>query len=135
MVTEGRDRWLRDAFEFQQYLDAIGKDFLLLEQDAAQHSVRLKFTGNYQGRAVIWDCRLATLEAEYHERSESGIGHNGLRDFIEIGETADQVIPLKVGLNIPRVDLPAIRKMIIMIRQYKKLAPGRREFGGSYPTD
>lgn len=135
MVTDGGGRRLLDPVEFQQYLDAAGEDFLILEQGARQDSVRLKFTGNYQGRVVIWDCRLVTLKADYKKLSASGNGRGGLRDYIEIGENGKQLIPLKVGLNIPRVDLPAIRKMIIMIRQYKKLAPGRQEFGGSYQAD
>jgi len=35
----------------------------------------------------------------------------------------------RVVLDIPRIDEPAILRTIIMIRNYKRLYPGRHEFG------
>ena len=52
-----------------------------------------------------------------------------LKRFIEIGASGESGTALKIGLNVPRIDTPVIRKTIIMIRQYKNLQPGRHEYG------
>jgi hypothetical protein len=38
-------------------------------------------------------------------------------------------VPLRVGLDLQRIDRPAIEKMIIMIRNYRNLRYGRHEYG------
>ena len=114
------DALCMDPVRFQHYLDTVGEDFLLLSQHANQRSAHFRFTGPCQGRTVIWDCHLLALKPADENQ----------HDFIEINEQPGLLIPLRVGLNIARIDIPAIRKMIIMIRQYKRLGPGRLEFGG-----
>jgi len=81
------------------------------------------FEGPFEGRQVRWDARLLTLaRASRMEAATPG-------RFIEIGEETPDGIALKVVLNIPHIDVPAILRTIIMIRQYKRLRRGRHVFG------
>lgn len=87
-------------------------------------SLRLRFDGPFQGRTVTWDATFATLTACSGNPAPQ-------RNFIEIGQETDRGIPLTVGLNVPCIDLPTVRKTMMMIRQYKRLGPGRHEYGPS----
>jgi hypothetical protein len=78
--------------------------------------VQLRFTGPFEGRTVTWDAVFRT------------VGENQ-PNAIEIGIEGPHGFPLTVTLALPRFDLPAIRKAVIMIRQYKRLHYGRHEFG------
>ncbi len=78
--------------------------------------VRLRFSGPFEGRTVTWD---ATFR----------IAQRGEPNAIEIGAEGPAGLPLTVTLALPCFDLPAIRKTVIMIRQYKRLHYGRHEFG------
>ncbi|HEY0635231.1 MAG TPA: hypothetical protein VGE00_07615 [Gammaproteobacteria bacterium] len=78
--------------------------------------VRLRFSGPFEGRTVIWDATFRTAQG-------------GERNAIEIGAEGVAGVPLSVTLALPCFDLPAIRKTVIMIRQYKRLQRGRLEFG------
>ena len=106
-----------DAVVFSSYLREQGQDWLLVSQRDDQHA-RLRFTGPFQERLVVWDCELVTLSADKVERN-----------FIDIQPTEASGVPLRVGLSIERIDTPAIEKMIIMIRHYKRLRVGRHEYG------
>ncbi|MCK7581424.1 MAG: hypothetical protein MZV65_41195 [Chromatiales bacterium] len=77
---------------------------------------------------VVWDttCSLAQFYAEQPESAQPVV-HSA---FLEIGgETALAGAPLDVALDIPQIDEPTILRTIIMIRNYKRLHPGRHEFG------
>ncbi len=108
-----------DVEELSRHLQAQGLEWLLIDQSDDQHA-HLKFTGPFEGRLVVWDCRFATLNAL-----------QAPRNFIEIGPPQASGVPLSVGLSIARIDSPAIEKMIIMIRHYKNLRAGRHEYGES----
>lgn len=95
-----------------QPLDA---EITLLEE-AGGPQVRLRFCGPFEGRTVTWD---ATFRVAQHNQPNA----------IEIGSEGAEGLPLTVTLALPRFDLPAIRKTVIMIRQYKRLHYGRHEFG------
>ncbi len=77
------------------------------------------------GSMVTWEMQLATLRY-YREAAHDISGF--LCPFIEIADSGGQVYPLRVGLDLDIIDEPAIRKTIIMIRNYKRLAIGRLEF-------
>ena len=77
----------------------------------------------------VWDCDFITLAAESARQTENGAGAVALRNFIEIDAPAEQGVPLRVGLCLSRIDTPAIEKMIVMIRNYRRLRPGRHEYG------
>lgn len=82
-------------------------------------TLRLRFRGPFEGREVVWD---ATL------RATGSKGNN----YIEIGKDGADGIPLEVGLALEQIDLPAVRKAIMMIHRYKRLHRGRHDYGGPY---
>lgn len=118
-----------DVAVFSDYLRSKGMHFLVLEETAAQ--ARVRFVGLLQGETVVWDCRfLALREARQRFAEAPGAAARPMRNFIDIGAPDTTGVPIRVGLDIERIDEPAILKMIVMIRNYKRLKPGRHEFGG-----
>jgi len=118
--------WSGDSACFSAYLKDTQQAFLLCgEMDGKQAHVR--FTGPWQGREVVWDCRFV-IRAHESCLIEGGTSVSK-GDYIDIGEPVAAGIPLRVCLNLVRIDLPAIQKMIIMIRNYRNLRSGRHVFG------
>lgn len=121
--------WSGDAGVFDSYLADSGQDYVLVGTPQ-QERARVRFSGRFQGQPVVWDCEFVTLAAEYAERRKHSPGEvGGVRNFIEIGEAQSHGVPLRVGLGVACIDRPAVEKMIIMIRNYKRLHPGRHEYG------
>lgn len=106
-----------DVDAFSSYLQEQHQNWLLIDQDDDQRA-HLRFTGPFQGQVVVWDCEFVTLAAARAQRN-----------FIDIGSPRESGVPLRVGLSIACIDTPAIEKMIIMIRHYKRLRLGRHEYG------
>lgn len=80
-----------------------------------------EFIGRFAGQPLVWQTRLLAL----------GMHNGGEADrmqFIEIGSGEGERRELTVGLNLARIDPPAILKTIIMIRNYKRLREGRHEW-------
>ena len=99
-------------------------------------SAEITFSGNFEGRDVLWCCDFVTLKKEYKRlcsSSQAGI-HPPVRCFIEIN-AADTDALIRVGLNVPLINESAIKKMILMVRNYKHLRQGRHEFGDIYPAE
>ena len=97
-------------------------------------SVSVFFLGFFQGRTVLWDMTLATLEY-FRLTAFADIGANEtasfLRPFIEINEGIEGVYAVKIGLDLVTIDETVIKKAIIMMRNYKRLTVGKIIFGNS----
>lgn len=119
-----------DVTVFSDYLNRSGQSFLLRGEPGGQQ-LHLRFTGSLEGAGVVWDCRFVTLAWEVARCRESGAtaAVRAQRNFIEVGEPDGHGVPLRVGLDLPCIDIPSVEKMIIMIRNYKRLRRGRHEFG------
>lgn len=104
----------------------IGPDDYEQLQPAETDRVRLRFSGKLEGEPVMWDATLLTLERVYRESGRRG---GELRNFIEVGNQGPDGLRITVGLNVARIDTPTIKMAIMMIRQYKRLRPGRHEYG------
>ena len=103
--------------------DVIAETELLGAPDGS--TLRLRFPGPFEGRTVTWDATFLALAApEGHTEAATSVGN-----FIEIGEDGPNGIPIRVGLPVARIDVPTIRKTIIMIRRYKRLCRGRHDYG------
>lgn len=85
---------------------------------------RVQFNGRYAGRDVRWNACIMTLAA-YRDSRDPGAA----RQMIEIGDESTDGIELTVVLDVPVIDAPTVRKTVVMIRNYKRLRPGRHEFG------
>lgn len=100
------------------------------------NTAHVRFSGRFEGRQVYWDCEFVTLQFEYQRLANSVPAgeRQPLRCFIKIEASPTEQVSLRVGLNIPRIDAPAIEKMVLMIRNYQRLRVGRHEFGEVYPS-
>lgn len=87
-------------------------------------SLRLRFIGRYQEREVVWDAELIALAATGAETAQ----------FLDIGAPGPRGVPIRIGLGVPCIDRPTVLKTIIMVRNYKRLRPGRHEFGPAGPV-
>lgn len=112
---------------FSAWLRASGKDFLVTDADDA--TARVRFVGPFQGEDVVWDCRFVTLREAQRQLAPRSHSAPRLRNFIDIGAPGATGMSIRVGLDIEHIDHSAILKMIVMIRNYKRLKPGRHEFG------
>ncbi len=94
-----------------------------------QHNTQLahiKFSGPFQGETVIWDTHFFTLKGYM---AQENIKNTKLKQFIDIQTAKSGIMKLTIALNIKEINKPSIQKMIIMIKQYKNLSPGRHEYG------
>lgn len=116
---------------FKAQLQKLDSDFICLTSLPCL-SASVFFLGPFQGQTVLWQMNLATLE---HCRLSATQDNPPLMPevcslpFIEIQEGDKGVLLLTVGLQLDSIDEPAIKKTIIMMRNYKRLALGRIEFG------
>lgn len=119
-------------------LAASGRDFEWLDDDATQAPLmRVRCIGPFAGTEVIWEAQIMTLAHAVATGRVAG-GAGAVRQCIEIFPAQGPVRRVDVALAVPVIDLPVIRKTLIMLRQYKRLSEGCHEFGpvwtGSYPN-
>jgi hypothetical protein len=105
---------MKDIAEEAQLLDKPGGTQL-----------RLRFRGPFEGNEVTWNARLITLDTWQKMHPDTSIRQN----FIDIGEKTAEGIAITVGLQVECIDLPTVRKTMMMVRQYKRLRPGCHLYG------
>jgi hypothetical protein len=114
-----------------------GTDYLCLST-LPDSVVRVRFLGRFQDRPVAWEATIYTLQ-RYHEEqgahSTAAARIPSGRPFIDIAPSTDGSIQLTVGLNLEVIDAPAIKKTIIMVRNYKRLRVGRMEWAPPVADD
>ena len=110
---------------FRQRLEAAGAEYLVVAVDDEGGWAEFRFIGPFGGHSVIWNARLSVLPP-------SPEGAPPPRQFIEVTERDSLNYDLDIGLAVSRIDTATILKTIVMIRQYKRLRPGRHEFGGHH---
>lgn len=101
--------------------------YALIEPLTAERA-RFRFRGPFHGREICWDATFLTL-AHYHALQPPARDAVTRRPFIEIAAADTDPRPITVALDIPSIDPAAIRRAIIMLRQYRRLRVGRHEFG------
>lgn len=117
-----------DVRRFSSFLQKSARSCLLIRR--SDDYAELRFVGPFEGRDVIWHCTFVTLDAELKRLArEDPEAPASLRNFIEVGEPELRGVPVRVGLAVPRIDVPAIEKMILMMRLYRNLRRGRHEYG------
>lgn len=103
--------------------ELAGADFVC-DGPLGGDSLRLRFIGRYQEREVVWDAELIALAATGADTAQ----------FLDIGAPGPHGVPIRIGLGVPCIDRPTVLKTIIMVRNYKRLRPGRHEFGPAGPV-
>lgn len=95
--------------------------------------VHIRFPGHFQGREIVWDAQLLTLQSIYEQQKAHGnLTHTPsitLRQYIHINSGKKDRVSLTIALNVPQFDEPTILKTIIMIHNYRRLRLGRHEYG------
>jgi hypothetical protein len=119
---------------FKEELKRDGLDYRHVEPTASGRA-HIRFTGSFQGDEVIWDAVIVTLAHEFrahHPAGKQPAADLSLPQFIEVGATENGMRKLRVGLNVHRIDAATLHKTIIMIRNYKRLRPGRHEYAPAW---
>ncbi len=104
-----------------------GKPYELFSTGCEQYA-HFRFGGEFLQQPVIWDAHLYTLAYYFNEVVETCQPPQA-RQFIEVGELSSSGRVIRIALNLPVINEPAIIKTMIMIRQYKRLASGHYEYG------
>ncbi len=97
-------------------------NYTLIKQHDKHHA-HVQFNGPFMGKEIVWDTHFYTLAA--YQRDHTGIH----KQFILIENDTEKQKKLTVVLNVNEINHANILKMMIMIRQYKKLAVGKHEYG------
>ncbi|MCW9013497.1 MAG: hypothetical protein OQL06_06905 [Gammaproteobacteria bacterium] len=120
---EQLDSFEQQSIELASRLKELASEYELVDRCSAE-KVRIRFIGGFKGREIVWDATISTLN-EYRKSVSEDFK---LRQFIEIA-LGENNYKLMIGLNIGEIDKAAIKKSIIMIRNYKRLHIGRHEYG------
>lgn len=107
---------------FPQKFERHGLRYTLLAPLTTTRA-HFQFEGPFDGQEIVWDAELLALG------NIPASGHAGRRAYIDIGESGPQGRSLQVGLNVAALDEAVVLRTIIMIRQYRRLRPGRMLFG------
>jgi hypothetical protein len=111
-------------------LAAEGRDWLLLTSLPAPVA-EVVFVGDFQGREVVFRMRLATLTHYVEERGPLSYAGGAVRGVMDLEAQGPECWRAWVGLAVPVIDEPVVRKAIIMMRNYRALRPGLRVWGDS----
>ena len=103
--------------------ELAGADFVAVT-DLDGPAARIRFIGRFQNEEVVWDAHLIALAPLAAEAPQ----------FLDIGSPDIHGVPIRIGLDVPRIDRPTVMKTLIMVRNYKLLRPGRHEFGPHGPA-
>jgi hypothetical protein len=109
-------------------------DYTLLSPLGGQ-TAHIRFQGPFLGKEVTWDTHLITLQKIYQQGISAGTfaanEKTPVSQFIDINKIAPAEYALTIGIDVPVIDAPTVLKTIIMIHNYKRLRPGRHEYGPS----
>ena len=101
--------------------------FELLEQSNEEWA-RIGFDGPFLGAQVNWEATVMTLAHHARGLPRDARGR-GLRQHMDVAPVKDGRGQITVVLAVPRIDLPVLRKTVIMVRQWRRLSAGRHEYG------
>ncbi len=122
-------KYMTSPAELQSRLQSLQQEYLL-HGDLPAKDIELLFTGDFEGREVVWNARIMTLQeyARHHKVASDPL------QFIDIRQQQGKFF-IEIGLNIEQIDQAAVERTIIMIRKYKRLRPGRHEYGARSKTE
>jgi hypothetical protein len=110
-------------------LAAHGGDYVLLSVLPDTHA-HVRFIGRFEQREVVWDMDLYALARHEQQRGRVPTAPDfRLRGLMIIEPLSKHVYHLEVALDLPVIDEPAIKKTIVMMRNYRRLHLGLRTWG------
>ena len=125
-----------DLDRLQVELASRGSEYLLLSP-LPDSVADVRFIGRFDGRDVVWEMRLYTLDRYAIERGNAPAAPDVRpRGLMVIEPLAGQTMRVEVALRLPEIGEPAVRKTIVMLRNYRRLRPGLRTWGDAVePAD
>jgi len=92
--------------------------------------VYVQFTGNFEGKSVVWNTCISTLKeyAKSHEVADDP------KQVIDIRLEEGSYL-VEIALNLEHINRATIERTIIMVRKYKRLRTGRHEYGVRSKTE
>ena len=114
--------------DFEHELSSLGTDFVQLSPFNRDYQ-HVRFTGPFAGADIIWDAHIYTLSYYLHEVKKQSSTEMSCRAFLDVGDLNELGRKIEIGLHLPYLDVPSMKKTMIMVRQYKRLALGRYEYG------
>jgi hypothetical protein len=129
MAEMNEPDYLNSIDDFRSELRAQKKPYLISHQLPA-NKVYFQFEGKLNGRTVIWNTCLRTME----NYSLEYVLDEDPMQFIDI-QLKNECYILEIALNIRQIDQAIIESTIVMIRKYKRLQIGRHEYGVRSKTD
>lgn len=111
-----------------EQLVELGRDYLLAAPLAGTVA-EVRFLGRFQERTVVWRMRLMTLARCVEECGPLPRAPRIVRGAMHIEALAPACLRARVGLAVPVIDEPAVRKAIVMMRNYRALRLGWRVWG------
>lgn len=119
----------RQIEKFRAELAREGRNYIYTNKPADDRA-EIRFLGMFEGSELIWNANVMTLNYYNSHRAQAHLPVT-TRQFIEVAETGNTARRITIGLDLTRIDPPALLKTIIMVRKYKRLRTGRHEFGGT----
>jgi hypothetical protein len=107
-------------------------NYVFHDRPGGEH-LRLSFDGSLDGHPQRWRAEFVTLAscyADWLQRTGQPPGTPAqLRAFIDVGEPCGAERYLRVALPVARIDRATALKAMIMVRNYRRLRPGRLDYG------
>lgn len=100
------------------------KKMYLLFSELPADKVYLQFEGKLSAEPRVWNACIRTMK-EYSRTHRVGSDPG---QFIDI-QIKNACYLIEIALNIEQIDRAAVESTIIMIRKYKRLQPGRHQYG------
>jgi len=114
--------------DFEQQLASLSSDFVVLSPFEKGY-LHVRFIGPFNGQKTLWDAHLYTLGFYFRELKQIDQDTINCRRFFDIGDENELGRKIEIGLHLPYVDEPSLKKAMVMVRQYKRLTYGRYEYG------
>lgn len=114
---------------FRASLAGSAVDFSYVSEPSEDRA-DIRFIGKFQGSEVVWDATVMTLKHYNASQLHHG-GPTTNKQFIDVASTGTEYRRIVIGLAVACIDQPALLKTMVMVRKYKRLQPGRHEFGGA----
>ncbi len=114
-----------DPDALREYLHQGQQTYLALTPLGGDQA-HIRFPGQYQGVAVIWDAHLFALNASAHACLRPA---GAASQFMDIQPSGNDCIPISIGLAVDCIDAAVAHRAVIMVQKYKRLHDGRHEYG------
>lgn len=99
------------------------EEVTLLDEPGGE-SLRCRFLGPFEGKEVEWHATLYTPAGWSNWKDTAPPSQN----IIEI-PTGGDTATIDLCLKVAAIDLPTVRKAVMMVRQYKRLQRGTHRYG------